>query len=341
MKKINIMLVGLVMFALVASACTPSATSLSSPPASTKAPVTASTICPFGAGKKVAALLPGLITDHSWNQWGYEGLMRASKECGFEVAYTEGVTQDAQLEIYRGYAAEGYNVIFGFGGEFGEAAYQVGKEFPDVKVVYGNGLKGDGAGVTGVSLDYYQSGYFAGVIACQVTKSNKIGIVVGEMIGIVELAIAGYTDGAQTCGQKVEIVSVVTLAWADVQKANEAALAMIADGVDVLFHLLDAADAGVLAAAQDKGVFAVGLMSDQSSLGPKAVVGSIGIKPDKIFYSVLTGQVPLDGGAHTIGLNVEQGLEIYWNDAIVTPKVKAKTEETLQRVNSGELKIGP
>ena len=345
MKKINFMFVGIVILALVASACTPPATPPPAPPASTEAPAApaaapaAATNCPWGPGKKVAALLPGLVTDFSWNQWGFEGLTRASKECGFEVAYTENVTQDAQLEIFRSYAAEGYSVIFGHGGEFGQAAFQVGKEYPDVKFVWGNGLKGDGAGVTGVSLDYYQDGYFAGVIACQVTKSKKIGIVIGEMIAIAEEALKGYTDGAQTCGNKVEIVSVVTLAWADVQKANEAAKAMIADGVDVLFHLLDAADAGVFAAAQDGGVLAVGSMSDQSSLGPKAVVGSIGIKPDQIFYSVLVGTIPLDGGAHIIGLNVKNGLEVYWNDDVATPEVIAKTEEIIKKVASGALKI--
>ena len=33
-------------------------------------------------------VLPGNISDKSWNQAGYEGLMRVKTELGFEVAYS-------------------------------------------------------------------------------------------------------------------------------------------------------------------------------------------------------------------------------------------------------------
>jgi hypothetical protein len=37
---------------------------------------------------KIAMVLPGNISDKSWNQAGYEGLMRVKTELGFEVAYS-------------------------------------------------------------------------------------------------------------------------------------------------------------------------------------------------------------------------------------------------------------
>ncbi len=42
---------------------------------------------------KVAIVMPGNITDQSWNQAGYEGLMNAKKELGIEVAFSEKVAQ--------------------------------------------------------------------------------------------------------------------------------------------------------------------------------------------------------------------------------------------------------
>jgi len=42
-----------------------------------------------GEKKKVAVLFPGVVSDQSWNQFGYEGLKRAEKECGVEIAYSE------------------------------------------------------------------------------------------------------------------------------------------------------------------------------------------------------------------------------------------------------------
>ena len=39
---------------------------------------------------KIAVLLPGSITDESWNQTAYEGLQQI-EEMGYETAYTENV----------------------------------------------------------------------------------------------------------------------------------------------------------------------------------------------------------------------------------------------------------
>ncbi len=58
----------------------------------------------FGGGKKeeepvagktrVALVMPGVITDQSWNQFAYEGLMAAKEECDLEVAWSEKISQD-------------------------------------------------------------------------------------------------------------------------------------------------------------------------------------------------------------------------------------------------------
>ena len=59
--------------------------------------------------------------------------------------------------------------------------------------------------------------------------------------------------------------------WFDPAAAKEAALAQIDAGADVLY----AERYGVIEAAQEKGVLAVGNMSDQSELAPESVVTSV------------------------------------------------------------------
>jgi basic membrane protein A len=58
---------------------------------------------------KIAMVLPGNISDKSWNQAGYEGLMQIKNELGFEVAYSEKVPQPDQVEAMADYARRGYN----------------------------------------------------------------------------------------------------------------------------------------------------------------------------------------------------------------------------------------
>ncbi len=85
------------------------------------------------AAKKVAVLFPGVVSDQSWNQFGFEGLKQAEADCGVEIAYSENVMQDAQLETFRNYAAEGYDIIIGHGGEYSDSAVSVAAQYPDVE----------------------------------------------------------------------------------------------------------------------------------------------------------------------------------------------------------------
>lgn len=49
-------------------------------------------------------IFSGLITDEAFNQFTYEGMMKAKDELGIKTAYKENVTQDEQLEVLRQFA---------------------------------------------------------------------------------------------------------------------------------------------------------------------------------------------------------------------------------------------
>ena len=61
----------------------------------------------------VAMILPGLITDEAFNQFTYEGMVKAKDELGIKTAYKENVTQDEQVEVLRQFAQQGYEIIIG------------------------------------------------------------------------------------------------------------------------------------------------------------------------------------------------------------------------------------
>ncbi|HET8786130.1 MAG TPA: BMP family protein [Candidatus Limnocylindrales bacterium] len=271
----------------------------SAAPASESAPAASSSGSPATAGVKAAALFPGLVDDQSWNQAGFEGLKKAESEAGATIAYTEKVTQDQQVETFRNYAQQGYNVIIGHGGEYMDSALQVASEFPELQFVVTNGSK-SAANVTSLALSYGDMGYLSGVLACSVTKSNKIGVVTGETIPIVNDGYKGWQDGCKRVNPNAEVKMSVTGDWADVDKGREATLALIADGADVVGHIIDAADAGVFSAAEDKGVSAIGLYADQSKLGPKSHIGAATADPGLVVFKAVTE--PLDGQIHFEGV---------------------------------------
>ncbi|MEA1927112.1 MAG: BMP family ABC transporter substrate-binding protein [Candidatus Auribacterota bacterium] len=121
---------------------------------------------------KVAVLFPGVVSDQSWNQFGYEGLMRIKNEGGVKMAYSENVSQDMQIEAFRNYAAEGYDVIIGMGDEYTDAAGTVAKEYPDIKFCIPNGLVGNGKNLSTFKVSYSQMGYLAGVLAGRISGTG-------------------------------------------------------------------------------------------------------------------------------------------------------------------------
>ena len=320
----------------VTTACQPA-------PAATSAPAAANQ--PAATAKhKVAVLFPGVVTDQSWNQWGYEGLTKAKQDCGVDIAYSENVSQDAQIETFRNYASQGYDIIIGHGGEYSDSAMTVAKQYPNIKFVITNGITA-GGNVSALKISYRQMGYLAGALAAYMTKTNYIGMVVGEQIAISNEGFEGYQQGSQyvakQLGKEIKTKLVSTGDWADVDKAHEAGLALISEGIDVLFHVLDTADAGLLAAAQDKGVYAIGLYRDSSNLAPKAVIGSsLGSPTTQIYVTACGQQKFLSGQALAMDVNVPDGIGIKMT-SLTPPDVQQKVNDILAKMKSGEIQVTP
>jgi len=328
MKKLQIVFGILLISAIVLSACQQAPAPTTAAPAST------------GPEHKVAMALPGLKTDEAFNQYTYEGMMRAAKEFNYETAYVEEVAQDEQVEVLRQFAQQGYDIIIGQGGQFGEALMTVAKEFPNLNFVFSVATDTGGIpNLTAATVSYSHAGYIAGVMACNSTKTNKVAMVTGEWYDPHKQFLSSFEKGAQTCGKDVEVNSVATGSWSDVNKAREAALALIADGNDVLVPLLDAAYVGVLTAAQDsKDVLVAGSVIDMSKVAPDVVVGSVTYNWNELGYQEAAGKL-LDGKSHILGM-AENGIGVVTND-LLSAEGKAAVDAAVEGLKSGELGIAP
>ena len=323
MKKHFVLIALLLVLGMVLSACGQAATEAPADPAEKKT--------------RVAVAFPGVVSDQSWNQFGYEGLLEAQKDCDLEIAYSEDVFQDEQLETFRNYAAEGYDIIIGHGGEYADAIETVAAEYPDIWFGDTNGIP-EGENVSKIIIGYGQMSYLAGVLACEMTQANHIAFVGGESIPVVEYGAEKFAEAAQSCGKDVEVDVVYTGNWADVNKAYEAGLGLIADGADVLFHILDTADAGLIAAAEDSGKYAIGLYRDSSDLGPNAVIGSAIGSPGGLIYELACGHVPMGEKAYLNVNTPKWGVNIHMTD-LTPPDVQERVKAVYEKMVSGELVV--
>lgn len=258
---------------------------------------------------KVGILLPGNINDKGWNASAYEGLMNARDEYGVEVNYQEAVAQSDMEEVFRNYAADGYNLVIGHGYQFADAAQKVADEFPDTKFAILNGSVSNGKNLASYSFTNWQPGYVTGYLAGLLTKSGKIGAIGGQKIPVIEDALNAFADGAKAANPNANVIITYVDSWDDVAKGKETALAMINSGADVVTCDANAVGLGAIEAAKEKQTYHIGFVDDQFDVAPEVVVASaIQSNQEMVKYvikAVLDGQ--FNPGENVLG--IKEGVE--------------------------------
>ncbi len=332
MKKLWKVSIFFVLLALVISACAPATPTAA--PAATQPPAAAPQM-------KVALVLPGVISDAGWNAAAYEGLMAAKEQLGVEVAYSEAVPMPDFEATFRDYASKGYNLIIGHGSEFGDAALTVAKEFPNTYFAITNSdVKA--ANVTGLDTKNEESGYMAGYVAGTITKSKKVGYVGAIEIVAMKRAEEGFKLGVQAACPDCEVLVGYTGSFDDIAKGKETALAQIDKGADVVFQYADASGLGVIEAAKEKNVMAIGMTSDQSPLAPDHVVTSTLQKLAPIIISIVRevqeGKF-VPNQVHLYGYDTGAYDLAPLNKKLVSDEQAAKIEAVLADMKAGKIKL--
>jgi basic membrane protein A and related proteins len=181
-----------------------------------------------------------------------------------------GYSGDMERVLRETAAQEKPDIIFGdaFGNE--EAVRRVASDFEEIAFVFGSGGGPAEPNFSVFDNWIHEPAYLAGLLAGKMTKSNVLGIVGGYPVPEVNRLSNAFIQGAQEVNPKVEVKVTFLNSWFDPAAAKEAALAQIAAGADVLY----AERFGVIEAAKEKGLLAVGNMSDQTSLAPEHVLTS-------------------------------------------------------------------
>lgn len=286
---------------------------------------------------KVAMVLPGPISDAGWNANAYKGLMEARDKYGIEVAYSENVHLSDFEETFRDYASKGYDLIIGNGYEFGEVNAKVAPEFPNTWFV---AINGDNFGPNYGSLQYkhWEVGYVAGALAGRMTKSGTIGFVGGMEIPSVSEPAAQYERAAKAFNPQIKVLTSYVGSWEDVAKGKELALALINAGADVLFHEADAAGTGVIQAADERGVWAIGACGDQSVIAPKVVLTSLLQESPKLIDFIVNALIEgkIEGKVYVLGLvDGVQGLAPYHE--AVPEDVRKAVDQVVEDIKAGKI----
>jgi basic membrane protein A len=292
------------------------------------------------SSRKVGLLLPGPINDGGWNASAYEGLGEIKKKYpDVTVSYQENIPPSNYEEIFRAYASRGYSLVFGHGYEFGDAALKAAQEFPSVKFcVISSGISA-APNVGSMRNNYQEMGYLMGIIAAGMTKTKAVGAVGGMEIPSITDVLYAYEAAVKSVDPGIKVFSVLTGTFEDAAKAKEAALAMIEQGADIVFHNADQSGFGVFEACKEKGVKALGAIADQGSIEPDTILTSGICVVSKGMLAVfdLVAQGKYEAKSYVMGA-AQDAVDVapFRNfDSQVSGELKDKVARTLADMKSG------
>jgi basic membrane protein A and related proteins len=294
-----------------------------------------------GAKKlRVAMVFPGSISDKGFNQGGYDGLVMVRDKLGAEIKFSENTPVANYVQVYRDFADQGFDVVIGHGTEFGDIALKVAPSYPKVKFIVDSNPDVHAANVSGIMGKSWESAYLCGVLAGYMTKTGKIGGVVGFDFPVLVAQMEAYKAGARSVRPDIKGTIVYMGSFEDVAKAKEATLAQASAGVDVVFHIADAAAVGVMQAAVEKNIMVIGWGLDQNAMAPKNVIASMISDNGSLIYQDVK-QV-IDGtwkGEETL-FGLESGI-VGMSDyhGLVSADIAAKVDQVKKDIISGKVKV--
>ena len=170
-------------------------------------------------------------------------------------------------------------IIFCVGFLYDEPVTRLAGRYPNtIFVVLDGGAKVPG-NVASIKFNAQEGSILAGAVAGAVSKRKHVSFIGGADIPIINEFFRGFSEGIKLseAGTQVYAFYIGTggTAFTDPVKGLEVGLTAIERGSDVLFHAAGSSGNGVIKAAKEKGVYAIGVDVDQSHLAPGTVVTSM------------------------------------------------------------------
>jgi basic membrane protein A and related proteins len=304
-----------------------------------------------GPGKEItiALLTDALFSDAGWGAFGFNAAQELKNKYGHEVDFKDNVPIPDKETTLRDYAADGYDMIIAQGFKWGDAAVEVGKDYPNTKFVVFTGLA-NSTNVASIFPRQQEGTYLLGALAAMMSKTGVIGFVGGERYPNLINMYEGYKQGAKAIDNNIEVLDTYLNDWDSLEKGYQGAMSQINKGADLLLHVADTSGHGVIRAAKEKGVYAFGAVSDQNKLAPNTVLTSFVLDASKAFDQAIkmvqggnfTGQIfrpGLEAGKNTSGDGIVYIAPFHSLENKISDAIESKLELLEQDVLEGKILV--
>ena len=221
----------------------------------------------------------GGLGDKGFNDLCAKGVNAAKKKLGIGARVFISKSSADYIPNLSAAARQGYNPVVVCGFLMGTDIEKAAKKYPDTSfgiIDYSQTwMKSDPQNLRGALFSENESGYLMGVAAAMATKTNGVSAVGGQAVPAVVAYLAGFKAGAKATKAGIKVQTAYSESFTDKAKCKEIALNQIAAGSGAVFQAAGNCGLGALQGAKEKGVWGIGVDTDQGFLGPYVLTSAL------------------------------------------------------------------
>ena len=218
---------------------------------------------------KISLILDeGGVNDQSFNQASWEGALEAKEKYNVDVNYIESKSESDYVSNIETAIDNNSDLVIGVGYKLTEAIEEASNLYPEQKFAIVDGaFENIPNNVVNMSFNEQEAGYVVGLIASQMTKTNKIAFIGGYDIPSVSNFYKGYEKAIKEVDPNIEVLCQYANSFSDAGKGKAMAQQLIKDNYDIIFTAGGGVNNGVWEACveNDKKSIGVDIASSQFS----------------------------------------------------------------------------
>jgi basic membrane protein A len=205
-----------------------------------------------------------------------EGIRRAMDRTGVQARIVSPTFRESLADFLALIARQHYDAVVLFGLHYDPQVSAVARRYPNVPFIVMDAPRADvpnaPPNVEGEVLQAREAAFLAGWLAAKLEQRRPGPGVVGAVGGVRVPGVAtfmdGFVAGARRAAPGVKVLVDYSDDWVDRTKCAALARQQIARGAGTVFNVAGGCGLGAMQAAADAGIWAIGVDSDQSFLGP-------------------------------------------------------------------------
>ena len=291
---------------------------------------------------KVVYLINGALGDIAFYDSGQKGIDNIKAQYGVETKTIECNYDAGKYEPNLEAATQYSDVVFVISYAFEDNLKAMADKYPDkIFVNIDTIVENSKSTITSIKYIEEESAFLAGVCAGLTTTDMSIkNVNADKVVGVVAAAddpvvmafVKAYEDGVHYIDKAIKVERVVLAGiWDDPAKGKQAALSLYDKKCDVVFQVAAATGLGVLQAAKERGLYAIGVDTNQNDIEPGYVIASdikdVGKTIEDVYKTI-------KDGTYKPGQVIKYGLKTGTVDLVTEATVPVLPQSIIDRIGA-------